>query len=122
MLELKHNAGMLECWNAGMLGCLPRETTRSVPAKQGFTGAGMLGCWDAESRGYPQRENYTREMGKVLPSHTHALLSRQNLFEFLPILSFLIKNPKKQKILECAESLRIAGQERDKLRVARKKG
>jgi len=34
-----------------MLGCLPRETRRSVPAKQGFTGAGMLGLGDCGIEG-----------------------------------------------------------------------
>jgi len=44
------NTGMLECWDAempgcrdaGMLGYLPLETSRGVPAEQGFIGAGMV--------------------------------------------------------------------------------
>jgi hypothetical protein len=36
------NAGMPGCWKAGMLGYLPLETSRGVPAEQGFIGAGMV--------------------------------------------------------------------------------
>ena len=54
----KHYAGMLECWNAGMLGLKDGESV-----KIRCWNAGMLECWNAEmKRNAGMRECWDKRM------------------------------------------------------------